>query len=180
MVKRLVVLVAVVFAVAVPSALADTGAPPAPASASGGGGGGTPQLQQRLQNVRRHVLMASVAFRHCVVRVADAAKCTDAANRMLSRLQKVDGRVGDLISRIEQRAGHDDAVTVVQNVQQHIHELEQKLQDWLANPPSGGSSTTTSTGDSASAGSDGLEPIDQLGSDLAAARSAAQQSGIKE
>lgn len=202
MIKRMLVLAVVVFAVAVPVALADDGAPPTagdptaarpvaggqPAAGARGHGSPAPQLQQRLQQLRRHVVAASIAFhRHCVVHVEDVARCTDAAKKGLARLQQVDANVGKLIDRIHERcdggdtsqaepracARADQIVQVLQGVQTRIGQLEQKLQDWLANPRAGGSSN----GSSSSA--DGLEPLDQLGAHLAAARAAAQQSGIK-
>jgi hypothetical protein len=201
MLTRILVIAALALAVAAPAALAGGGAPPPNASAPQGArahaaGGG--QIQQRLTQLRQKLVAAETAFRrHCVQSPANVDRCTAAAKRMLAALQKIDSRIDALVTRIEQRCGSsagaaapppacsraDQVVQVLHDAQSRIQQLEQELQGWLANPPAAAPSGKTgsnsgASGDSSSAGGDGLESLDQLSSDLAAARDAAAQSGL--
>lgn len=129
MLKRIVPLVLVVFAVAVPSALADDGAQPAPAQ---------PKQHHTLKDVRQHIARAARACRSGKV---DAETCKARAQRLLARLQKLDSAIDARIAKIKERCSAADAPERCQNAdrrierlqafQQRVQKLAAKVQAWL-------------------------------------------------
>lgn len=193
MLKRILILATLALAVWVPAALADTGVPGAgqsgqsvAAAARGQNRGQSRgQLRARLKQLRVKIIRATVVFRQrCESGKADPAKCTTAAQRLIAGLKKLDARIGTIVGKIQDRCDVTSGGTapqgcrraaqlikLLENVQARLQALEQKLQDWLDNPPSG-------AGSSPGPGADGLAPLNKLATALAGARSAANASGL--
>ena len=182
MIKRTVTLIALLLAILAPAALADSGTPPAAGQARPAG-----NFEQRLERLHQRIQTVTQRFvQHCGAGATkrDAERCTHAAQRMLERLQKVDSRIDARIAAIKEHCSGnpvprrcvraDDAIRKLQAVRVLVDQLAGKVQAWLGKTPApaaGGSSsgsTSTSTGDDA-----GLESLDQLAADLAAAQAAA-------
>lgn len=191
MLKRILVLAVLSLAVAAPAALADSGAPSAPAlHAPAAGVSSASAPKQAARSVRKRIRRVTVAFaRHCTSQHADAQRCVTAARRLLTGLQRIDGRIADVVAKIQQRcsgsggqavpklcAHADQLVQRLGGVESRIEQVVQKLQDWLdhaststgAGPSAGGSSSGSPT-----SGSSGLESLDQLAADLTNLRAAA-------
>ena len=129
MLKRIVPLVLVLFAVAVPTALADDGAQPAPAQ---------PKQHHSLKDVRQHIARAA---RACKSGKVDADKCKAGAQRLLTRLQKLDAAIDTRIAKIKERCSAADApeqcknadkrIERLQAFQARVRKLAAKVQAWL-------------------------------------------------
>ena len=171
MVKKLVPLALVVLALAaVPVAFGDNGNPapgsttgttPAPTQTQGQGARGG-NLQQRLQQIQDRVQKVETTFaQHCGAGASGAPqKCVDFANRVLARLQKIDGNVQARITKLQACTATstdryctnaDKKIALLQQIDQRVQALEQKVQAWL-NGTSSSSSSTDSGLDQAAAG----------------------------
>ena len=177
MFKRTVTLVGLLLALTAPAALADSGTPApstaAPTTARGDVRHDLDRLHDRIQKV-------TAAFvKRCTNGKADAAKCKAAAEKAVDRLQKISGRIDDRIAKIKARcsggtstqpvpkrcAHADEVVTKLHVVQDAVQDLARRLQSYLNSAPA---TTSGGTGDST-----GLESLDGLAADLAAAQAAA-------
>jgi hypothetical protein len=118
MLKRIVPLVLVLFAVAVPAALADDAAPPAAAGAPGTAA----KQEQRGQRIQQRI--ERFAARCGQGGKADPATCTQVATRVLARLQKLDGRIGARVAKITERCSAADAATKCKNADVRVQRLE--------------------------------------------------------
>lgn len=174
MFKRTVTLVALLLAIVAPAALADSGNPPAAAPTRA-------DFQQRIDKLHDRIQKVTARFaERCENGKADPAKCKAAAGKMLTRLQTISGKIDDRVAKINQRCSGgtstqpapkacshaDEVVEKLRNVQSEVKELARRLQAALDNAPAAAPSGT-STDDS------GLESLDQLAADLAAAQAAA-------
>ena len=129
------------------------------------------------QQVRRAI---HVFVKRCANGKADATKCKAAAERLASKLQKLDARLGERIKQIQERCGGanapkacsraDELVKRLQTMQQRIEQIVQKLQSWQPGGSSDGASGGPATG---SRDDSGLESLDQLSADLAAVQAQA-------
>jgi hypothetical protein len=146
----------------------------APAAHAAPGNGGREHGQQLKQQIHRFVV-------RCAHGKADADKCKAAARRIVERLEKLDARLAERIAKIRERCSDpkapkrceraDHAVERLQAIHQRIVQVEQKLQEWLSGSGSsvgsGSGSGSTGAGDDA-----GLESLEDLAADLAAAQAA--------
>ena len=116
MIKRTVTLIVLLLAFAAPAALADT-TPPQPTAAK-------QHVQNRLQKVRRAYL------KHCGpnAKNPDAARCAQAVQRLVDRLQKLESRIDARVAKIQQVCGAANPPAKCANAQQAIDRL-QKLKD---------------------------------------------------
>jgi hypothetical protein len=120
--------------------------------------------------------------RHCTAG-KDATRCQAAAKRVLERLEKIDTRIDARIAKLQQRctgenapprcARSDEIVTRLHAVQARVRTVSEKLMTWLAGTTgaSTGDGTTAPTGGTDNV--DGLESLDDLAADLAAAEATA-------
>jgi hypothetical protein len=195
MLTRILVLSSLLLVLSAPAALAADGAPQPPRSdtpAAGGrhAAGDGAKLQQRLANLRTKLERAGAAFeKRCVSGKADTAKCTAAAKKLLTVVQRADGRIDTVIGKIKDRcdsgateravpkacARAQQIVQLLQDVQAKLRQFEQKLQEWLAHPPAG---APTDGGTANGSTDSSIESVDQLAADLAAVRDAAAESGL--
>src|SRR5438445_685288 len=179
MIKRTVTLVGLLLALSAPAALADSGTP-APSTAAPA----RVDARHDLDRLRDRIQKVTETFvRRCVNGKADAAKCKAAAEKGVDRLQKISGRIDDRIAKIKARCAGgtstqpvpkacshaDEVVEKLRTLQNLVQTLAQKLQNYLSSGPA-----TTSGGSTSSGGGDttGLESLDQLAADLAAAQAA--------
>jgi uncharacterized coiled-coil DUF342 family protein len=188
MLKRTFALAVLMLVVLVPAALAANGAPSNPSQPKSSGGAAS--FEQRLADIRQKIDKTVSEFnKRCASQHADAEKCTAAAKKLLAGLQKVDERIGGLVSKINARCdgastdattnakGHDacakadELVKKLTDVQSQIQHVEEKLQAWIDGNASGESSSSS---DSSGDDSD-LDSLDQLRAELAAVRQAAHQ-----
>jgi hypothetical protein len=177
--KRTVTLVGLLLALSAPAALADSGTP-APSTAAPAG-----VDVQKLDRLHDRIDRVTRAFvRRCVNGKANADRCKSAAEKGIDRLGKISGRIDDRIAKIKARcdAGTStqpvpkacgraaERVERLRTLQTVVQALAAKLQAYLDSGPA-----TTGGGGSTSAGGDttGLESLDQLAADLAAAQAAA-------
>ena len=159
MVKRTLSIAVLLLALATPTALA------AP------GHGGREAGQRLKQHIHKFVV-------RCAHGKADADKCKAAARKLVERLEKLDGRVAERIAKIRERCADpnapkrceraDQAVERLQAIHQRIVQVQQKLQEWLSGSGSTAGSGSGSTGTESDDA--GLESLDDLAADLAAAQ----------
>lgn len=175
MLKRTLFLALLALAIAVPVASADTTTPPVTPAPAATSAPTRPQLGERIERLRQHIRRATGVFvKHCGKDAsnADADKCKAAAQRMLARLQKLDGNIQAKIQTIQTKcsdatsapkacAHADQVIAVLQKLDTKVQALAQRVQAWLDAQGSG----SASTGSSSSDGS--LEGLDQLATDLA-------------
>jgi hypothetical protein len=175
MIKRTVTLVSLLLALSAPAALADSGTP-APSTAAPTARGDVRQNLDRLHDRLQKVTATFV--RRCIDGKADEAKCKAAAQKGVDRLQKLSGRIDDRVASIKSHCSGnpvpkaciraDDVVEKLRKLQDVVQTLAQKLQSYLNGAPSTSTGTTSTADDST-----GLESLDQLAADLAAAQAAA-------
>ena len=164
MVRRLVPLVLVVFALAaVPVALGDDGTNPTPgpttatAPAAQGQGG----ARQRLENLRNRIHGVELRFaKNCRGGASSAPQqCVAFAQKVEAKLQQLDTNVQARITKLQVCTtastdayckNADKKVALLQRVDQRLQTLIQKVQSWLGGSSSSstGSSTGSSTSDS--------------------------------
>jgi predicted phage gp36 major capsid-like protein len=176
MFKRIVTLVGLLLALSAPAALANSGTPQAAAPSRG-------DLQQRIDRLHDRIRKATALFRdRCESGKADPAKCKAAAEKLVDGLQKISGRIDDRVAKIKRRCDSStsaqsipkacsraaDVVEKLSTVQSEVQELARRLHAYLDNPPATTPASSSSSGDVA-----GLESLDQLAADLAAAQAAA-------
>jgi hypothetical protein len=111
----------------------------------------------------------------------DAARCQAVAKRVLQRLEKVDTRIDARIAELQERCAGENApprcgrsdqvVARLRALQVRVRAVSEKVMTWLAGTT--GSSTGSGSSSAGDEDVDGLESLDDLAADLAAAEAAA-------
>jgi hypothetical protein len=176
--KRCIPLALAVLALAaVPAALADNGTPPpagtVPAAQPAQPGQGAANARKRLDALRLHVQVVAHRFaKRCGSSSASAPQaCLDFAQKVETRLTKLDGTIQGRISTIQQTCGTsstdpkcknaDKRIALLQVIDKRVQALAQKVQDWLHGKTVAGSASDPGSDSSLDQAAAGLGQLTQ-------------------